>query len=205
MAKRALDIGVSVLALWALSPLLLLAAAAVKLESPGPALYRGRRVGRGGADFQILKLRTMRVGSDLGLAVTVAGDSRVTRIGRLLRRSKLDELPQLLNVLRGDMSLVGPRPEHPDYVALYSERQRAVLKVRPGITSRASIAYVDEEERLAGADPEHEYRTRIMPAKLALEVEYLERASLREDMRILVDTVLQVAARAGRRRSAGRG
>src|SRR5581483_10899404 len=144
---------------WVLSPLIVAAAAAIKLDTPGPVTYRGRRVGLNGVEFEIVKLRTMRMGADRGPRITVGGDERVTRVGRVLRRSKLDELPQLWNVIRGDMSLVGPRPEHPDYVALYTDRQRRVLSVRPGITSRASVAYVDEEERLTGALAEHTYRT----------------------------------------------
>ncbi len=150
MLKRTFDVAGALIGLVVTSPFVLLAAVAVKLESPGPAFYRGARVGLDGRPFNVIKLRSMRVGADReGPSVTVAADPRVTRVGRVLRRSKVDELPQLINVVRGDMSLVGPRPEHPDYVRLFTPEQKAVLSVRPGITGPAAIAYIDEEALLS--------------------------------------------------------
>ena len=191
--KRAFDLVVASAGLAISSPFLLVAAIAVKAGSPGPVLYRGVRVGRGGRTFQILKLRTMRVGSDArGPALTSAGDPRVTPIGRFLRRTKFDEVPQLLNVIRGDMSLVGPRPEHPDFVRHYSDEQRQVLAVRPGITGPSSLAFMREEDMLTGADPVAQYLTTIMPNKLAIDLDYVRSATFGGDLKILGLTVLRV-------------
>ena len=189
--KRAFDILSSAAGLALLSPLLVVIAAAVKLDSPGPVLFRGQRVGRYGREFHIWKFRTMVTGADrAGPGITVANDSRVTRVGRLLRRTKLDELPQLVNVLRGEMSLVGPRPEDPRYVALYPPEQRAqVLSVRPGVTSPASVRFRDEESALSGEDWETAYVQTVMPAKLALDLEYVQNASLLRDVGLIVRTV----------------
>src|SRR5436305_1549910 len=142
--KRVFDVAVSLLALVVLSPLLALIALAVKATSSGPVFHRGERIGRGGAPFRILKFRTMRINAS-GPGLTRGGDARVTPLGRILRRSKLDELPQLVNILRGEMSIVGPRPEAPEYVRLYTAEQRRVLTVRPGLTSPASLRYRHEE------------------------------------------------------------
>jgi lipopolysaccharide/colanic/teichoic acid biosynthesis glycosyltransferase len=194
--KRAFDLTLSALGLAMTSPIILAAAVAVKLTSPGPAFYRGPRVGRDGMQFQIYKLRTMRVGADgQGPAVTSAGDRRVTAVGRLLRRTKADELPQLLNVVRGEMSLVGPRPEHPDYVKRYPEGQRHGLTVRPGMTGPTTLAFIDEEEMLDEGDPEATYLERIMPRKLALDLEYVRTATFAGDLRILLRTAVLVMAR----------
>jgi len=189
--KRAFDILSSAAGLALLSPLLVVIAAAVKLDSPGPVLFRGQRVGRYGREFHIWKFRTMVAGAErAGPGITVANDSRVTRVGRLLRRTKLDELPQLVNVLRGEMSLVGPRPEDPRYVALYPPEQRAqVLSVRPGVTSPASVRFRDEESALSGEDWETAYVQTVMPAKLALDLEYVQNASLLRDVGLIVRTV----------------
>lgn len=189
--KRAFDILSSAAGLALLSPLLVVIAAAVKLDSPGPVLYRGRRMGRYGREFYIWKFRTMVTGADrAGPGITVADDSRVTRVGRLLRRTKLDELPQLVNVLRGEMSIVGPRPEDPRYVALYPPEQRAqILSVRPGVTSPASVRFRHEESALSGADWEAAYVQTIMPAKLAIDLEYVQNASLLRDVGLIVRTV----------------
>src|SRR6185437_14653740 len=150
--KRVVDVAVSVLALVLLWPLGLLIGAAVTLGDGGPAFFRQERVGRGGRTFRMWKFRTMIVGAERsGRHLTVGDDPRVTRVGAVLRRTKLDELPQLLNVLRGEMSLVGPRPEVPSYVAHFNEEQRKVLSVRPGITDPASIAFRNEEELIASA------------------------------------------------------
>jgi lipopolysaccharide/colanic/teichoic acid biosynthesis glycosyltransferase len=194
--KRAFDFGLALGGLVMLSPLLAAAAGLVKLGSPGPAIYRGVRVGRNGQTFEILKLRTMRSGGDTqGPAVTVATDARITPVGRFLRRTKFDEVPQLLNVLRGEMSLVGPRPEHPDFVKLYSDDQRRVLSVRPGLTSPAALAYIREEEMLAGSDPVDQYVSTIMPQKLALDLDYVGTATFVGDLKIIGRTLARLIAR----------
>ena len=194
MLKRTFDLIVSLLALIVLSPLFALIAALVKLDSPGPAFYRAERIGQGGRPFRMYKFRTMVVGADrAGPAITCRDDPRITRLGRLLRRTKLDELPQLLNVLRGEMSLVGPRPEAPRYVALYSPQQREVLKVRPGIAGLAQLAYIHEEELLDPANPDRDYVAVLLPCKLALDLEYVNRRSFLLDLKILLWTALTLA------------
>ena len=196
MAKRAFDLVGAVLALLLLSPLMLLVALWIKLDSPGAVFYRQERVGRFGAPFRIHKFRTMREGSG-GLQITVGEDPRITRAGRFLRRTRLDELPQFIDVLQGTMSLVGPRPEVPRYVALYPAalRDRA-LAVRPGLTDPASLAYIDEAGLLAAAaDPEREYVERILPAKLEAAVAYAESASLLNDLAVLARTALALLRR----------
>jgi len=200
--KRAFDVAVSALGLIITSPFVLAAAVAVKLDSPGPALYGGSRVGKDGATFRILKLRTMQVRPD-GLGVTAGDDPRITRIGRILRRTKLDEVPQFLNVLRGEMSLVGPRPEDPRYVAHYTPEQRQVLAVRPGITGPTVLAFVDEEDMLRGGDAESVYLTQVMPRKLAVDLQYVRHASFGGDLRILGQTALAVSRRMFRPGSPG--
>lgn len=190
MLKRAFDLTASAVGLLVLSPLLLLLAAAVAVTSPGGVFYRAQRVGRHGVPFRLYKFRSMVANADkAGPAVTVAGDKRVTPIGRILRKTKLDELPQLINVVKGEMSLVGPRPEDPRYVALYTPQQRAVLTVRPGITSLASVRYRDEESLLTGADWERHYVETIMPAKLAIDLDYVGRATLLTDIGIILRTI----------------
>jgi lipopolysaccharide/colanic/teichoic acid biosynthesis glycosyltransferase len=192
--KRAMDIVLSLVGIVVLSPLLALIAAAVAIDSPGGVFYRQVRVGRGGRTFRIFKFRTMVSDADKrGLLITVGADARVTRVGRILRKTKLDELAQLLNVLKGDMSFVGPRPEVPRYVALYTPAQRSVLLVRPGITDYASVAYRDENERLRdAADPERVYIEEIMPAKLELNRQYLSQISVWTDIRLILRTVAAV-------------
>lgn len=193
--KRALDIVLSLLGVICLSPVLLLCALAVVLDSPGGVFYRQTRVGRGGKEFRIFKFRTMVSDADKrGLLITVGADARITRVGRVLRKAKLDELPQLLNVLKGDMSFVGPRPEVPRYVALYTPAQRNVLAVRPGITDYASLAYRNENDLLRGADdPERIYIEEIMPKKLELNRRYIENIGVLTDIRLIISTVLAVA------------
>jgi lipopolysaccharide/colanic/teichoic acid biosynthesis glycosyltransferase len=189
VAKRSLDIACSAVGLLLLSPVLAAAALAVKLSSEGPVLFRQRRIGKGGRPFQILKFRSMRPGAP-GPAITAGGDARVTRVGRLLRRTKIDELPQLWNVLVGDMSLVGPRPELPRFVARFAAEYARILTVRPGITDYAALEFVDEESALASAaDPEAAYVQRVLPAKIALYHRYLDRRSFRTDLAILARTV----------------
>lgn len=195
LVKRAFDVLAAALGLLLLSPVLLAAAVWVKLDSPGPVLFRQTRVGRFGVPFTIHKFRTMRV--EPGAAITVGADPRITRSGQVLRQSKLDELPQLWDVLRGAMSLVGPRPELPHYVDLYPADLRAqVLAVRPGITDPASLAFSHEAELLAAAaDPEREYREVILPAKLRLSADYAARASLATDLRLILATLARVVER----------
>jgi lipopolysaccharide/colanic/teichoic acid biosynthesis glycosyltransferase len=192
MVKRAIDLVIASLGLMVLAPVLLLAMAWVWFDSGGPVLFRQERVGRGGRLFRIHKLRTMHAGAAAqGPAVTGDADARVTRAGRWLRHYRIDELPQLLDVLRGDMSLVGPRPEVPRFVALYpAEYRERVLSVRPGITDPASLEFVDEAELLAGSpDPERTYVDVILPRKLRLQAEYVERAHWRSDLAVIGRTL----------------
>lgn len=187
---RCLDLVVSVPGLIVLSPLLLLLAAAVRATSKGPALFRSTRVGRYGRPFTLYKFRSMAVGgSTHGPAITAAGDPRVTSLGRVLRRFKLDELPQLLNVVAGDMSLVGPRPEDPRYVRLYSREELRVLDARPGITSPASLSFRKEESLLSGPDWEACYKSEILPTKLAIDGEYIAHRTVWSDGRIILHTI----------------
>lgn len=195
--KRAFDVLAAGVGLLLLSPVLLVVALAIRLDSPGPVFYRQERVGLGGRVFRILKFRTMRVDADrIGGPLTVGRDPRITRVGAFLRHYKLDELPQLFNVVAGDMSLVGPRPEVPRYVARYDDRQRRVLDVRPGITDPASIAYRHENALLENAaDPEGTYIREIMPAKLEMNLAYLERRSLAADVGIILRTFARILGR----------
>ena len=195
--KRLFDILASGLGLLVLSPLFLVLAVWIPLDSPGPVFYRQTRVGRGGRDFRIFKFRTMRVGADKGSLVTIGGrDPRVTRVGAFLRRLKLDELPQLLNVLVGDMSLVGPRPEVRKYVDLYTPEQSHVLDVRPGMTDAASIKYRNESELLGQVkDPEDYYIHVILPDKLAINLDYVRNHSFWGDIKLIFKTIWTVVAR----------
>nr|WP_316640650.1 sugar transferase [uncultured Roseateles sp.] len=198
MAKRLFDILLAGLGLLLLSPLLLAVALWVKLDSPGPVLFRQQRVGRHGRLFEIHKFRTMQVDAPLrGPAITIGADPRITRSGATLRRCKLDELPQLWDVLRGAMSLVGPRPEVARYVALYPQELRElVLSVRPGITDLASIEYRDESSVLArAADPERSYVEEIMPTKLALAARYVRTRSLGGDLYLILRTLKAILGR----------
>jgi lipopolysaccharide/colanic/teichoic acid biosynthesis glycosyltransferase len=188
--KRCFDIAFSLLFLALLSPLWLAAAAAVWLGSGKPVLFRQERVGIRFSRFQILKFRTMRTGRN-GPGVTVRNDIRVTRVGRFLRLTKIDELPQLWNVLRGEMSIVGPRPEVSEFVELYDKRYAKILLVPPGITDLASIRYRDEESILARSqDPLREYKEHILPIKLDLAEQYLQKQSILNDCSIIVQTAL---------------
>ena len=197
MAKRAFDVLGATLALLLLGPLMLAVAAWIKLDSPGPVFFRQQRVGRHGVPFLIHKFRTMRADAG-GLPLTVGADPRITRAGRFLRRTRLDELPQFIDVLQGRMSLVGPRPEVPRYVALYpAELRERALAVRPGLTDPASLAYIDEAEQLAAAaDPEREYVDVILPAKVRHAAEYAEQASLATDLVVLARTARALLRRA---------
>lgn len=192
--KRAMDVVISGCALAVLWPVLLLIALAIRIDDPGPVFYRQVRVGRGGREFRIYKFRTMVVDADKkGLQITVGRDNRITRVGAFLRKTKLDELAQLINVFTGEMSFVGPRPEVPKYVDLYTPYQRQVLLVRPGITDYASIAYRNENDLLAGAqDPERMYIDVIMPDKIELNMKYLREISPLADIRLILSTVIAV-------------
>ncbi len=191
-AKRALDLGLGAPALVMVTPVLLGIALAMRLAGDrGPFLYRAARVGEGGAGFTILKIRTMADGAR-GSGITSAGDPRVTPLGRILRRYRIDELPQLVNVVHGEMSLVGPRPEDPRYVDWSNPVHRRVFTAKPGITGLAQLEYHDEARLLRGTDIEEAYRREVLPAKLALDVAYLDRPSMRLDLQILARTVRAV-------------
>jgi len=190
MAKRLLDVVAALLGLVLLTPVFLVVALLIKLDSRGPVFYRGWRVGEGSRPFRIVKFRTMvREAAAQGPAVTTRDDLRVTRVGRLLRRTKMDELPQLLNVLAGTMTLVGPRPEDPAYVAHYSPEERKVLDLRPGMTSAASLTYRREEALLHGPNWEKTYLEVILPRKLEIEREYAARRTLFSDLALIARTV----------------
>ena len=192
--KRLFDILASGVGLICLSPLFVVLAVWIKCDSRGPVFYRQVRVGKDNRDFRLFKFRSMRPDSDrLGL-ITVGGhDPRVTRSGYYIRRYKLDEFPQLINVFKGDMSLVGPRPEVRKYVDMYTPEQMRVLSVRPGITSLASIRYRNENEILAKADdPDRCYIEKVMPDKLAIDLEYVDRATLWNDIRLIFSTFREI-------------
>jgi len=191
MAKRAFDLFWSVLGLAVLFPLLVLVALVVKLQDGGPVFFRQIRVGRGGRPFRIWKFRTMVVEAEpQGRAITVGRDPRITRAGQYLRSTKLDELPQLLNVAAGEMSLVGPRPEVPRFVAFYSEDQRAILALRPGVTDLASIKYRNESDLLAQAeDPDETYIRILLPDKIRINLAYASQAGLWSDFLVILATL----------------
>ena len=191
--KRIFDIVCSGLGLIILSPFLLFVAIKIKSGSDGPVFFKQIRVGEKGKEFKILKFRTMVVDAEkLGRQITVGNDNRITKIGAFLRKYKIDELPQLINVFKGDMSLVGPRPEVPRYVNMYTEEQRKVLDVKPGITDLASIRYRDENELLGQAEnPDEFYINTIMPDKLALNMEYINKSNIFLDIYIILQTILK--------------
>jgi lipopolysaccharide/colanic/teichoic acid biosynthesis glycosyltransferase len=190
VAKRAFDIVAALTGLIVLSPVSLVIAISILIDSGRPILYRGQRVGRGEREFRILKFRSMVSDADTkGSGITVAADPRITRVGRWLRRTKLDEIPQLWNVLAGDMSFVGPRPEDPRYVRGYAPGERRLLEIRPGITSPASIKYRHEENLLSGADADAAYRE-ILADKLRIDLEYLDHRSFWGDVRLILKTLL---------------
>jgi lipopolysaccharide/colanic/teichoic acid biosynthesis glycosyltransferase len=200
MAKRLFDLLVACVALLLLAPLLLAVALWIKLDSPGPVLFRQERVGRHGRRFRIHKFRTMVADAPArGTLLTVGADPRITAAGRTLRRLRIDELPQLLDVLAGDMSLVGPRPEVPRYVEQYPAALRErVLAVAPGITDPSSLEFIDEARLLArAADPEREYVEVILPKKLATAADYADRASLWTDVQVLWRTARALLASRG--------
>lgn len=194
MAKRVFDVMVSVSALLVLAPLMLIVAVFVQLSSPGPIIFRQERFGRGMRPFTIYKFRTMvNDAASNGGAITCGDDPRITQVGHFLRAAKIDELPQLINVLRGEMSLVGPRPEVRRYVEMFQADFYEILAVRPGITDLASIAYRNESELLGQAiDPQADYINRILPDKIRLAKEYLRKSSLLYDVHLIVKTLIAV-------------
>jgi lipopolysaccharide/colanic/teichoic acid biosynthesis glycosyltransferase len=204
-ATRILDVAFAAIALVVLSPLIVLVALAVKIESRGPVFFRCRRVGVHGRPLAMLKFRKMRDGAG-GPLLTAVGDDRFTRLGGFLAKTKLDEIPQLWNVVRGEMSLVGPRPEHPDIVELYRDEYAQILRVRPGITGLSQLAFANEAEILAGDDRLQDYLNRILPQKMRLDRLYVERQSLWMNLKILAWTVATVAFQrdAAVHRSSGR-
>jgi lipopolysaccharide/colanic/teichoic acid biosynthesis glycosyltransferase len=193
LVKRVFDFIVSALGIVVFSPLLILSALLVKVDSPGPIFFKQQRIGKEFRPFWIYKFRTMRASLEQGPNITIGNDPRITGIGRLLRQSKIDELPQLINILRGEMSFVGPRPEVPQYVQLYRKEYQQILTVRPGLTDLASLKYRDEAALLAGAEnPEEEYVTRILPDKIMLATDYIQRASFFFDLRLILETILRL-------------
>jgi lipopolysaccharide/colanic/teichoic acid biosynthesis glycosyltransferase len=203
---RLLDTAIAAMALVVLSPLIVLVALAVRLDSRGPVFFRCERMGRGGRPFAMLKFRKMRNGVCDGTPLTAVNDDRLTRIGGLLAKTKLDEIPQLWNVLRGEMSLVGPRPEDPAFVRLHAEQYAPILRGRPGITGLSQLAFAKEAEILADTDRLNDYVDRILPQKIRLDRLYLEKRSLRMDLRILAWTLAAIGLRkdAAVHRSTGR-
>ena len=191
--KRIFDFLVSLMGIIILSPIFIIVSIAIKMDSKGNVLFLQRRVGRYEKEFNIYKFRTMVTDAEkLGKQITVGNDSRITRVGAFLRKTKIDELPQLFNVLKGDMSLVGPRPEVPKYVNLYTEEQKKVLNVRPGITDMASLRYRDENDILGKVDnPEEYYINVIMKDKLSLNLQYIEKSNIFFDIYLIVKTIIK--------------
>jgi len=193
LLKRIFDITLSLFGLIILLPFMLIIAILIKIDSKGSVFFKQIRVTKNGKEFKIFKYRTMRVGSDKYSQITVGKDGRITKIGSFLRKYKLDEIPQLINVLIGDMSLVGPRPEVPKYVALYTDEQKEILKVRAGITDYASIEFSDENDLLAlEEEPEKAYIEKIMPKKIELNKKYLSETSVLTDIKIILLTIKKI-------------
>ncbi len=192
--KRKTDIVLSLLGLILLSPLFLIIALLILVDSGRPVLYRQRRTGKDEVPFNILKFRTMIVNADKSSLLTIGlHDNRITRVGYYLRKYKIDELPQLINVLKGDMSLVGPRPEVTKYTQLYTQQQKEALSVRPGITDPASILLKNENEMIAASpDPEKFYIEKLIPEKVSINLQYIERMSLKNDLRIIIKTLFAI-------------
>ena len=193
MLKRFFDIFSSLIVLIIISPLLILISIFIKLDSKGKILYNQKRVGINGKEFKLFKFRTMKPGSDIKGLLTIGNDTRITRVGNVLRKTKLDELPQLFNIIIGDMSVVGPRPETPNYVELYNKKQKEVLSIRPGLTDYASLEFINESELLAKQDdPEQAYINTIMPQKLSLNIKYIQDQSFLLDLKIIFRTIFKI-------------
>lgn len=196
--KWTFDVSVASVGIALTFPLWLILAAAIRLTSPGPVFYASDRIGKNGCPFTMYKFRSMHMNADRsGPGITGAADPRVTSIGRALRATKLDELPQLINVVRGDMSLVGPRPEVPEYVADYNARQRQVLEVRPGMTGLTQLVYAREEQLLRAANVDREYREWLLPRKLELDLIYIANRTFLGDLRLLFATAACTVRLAG--------
>lgn len=193
IVKRIFDFFAALIGIIILLPIFIIVSIAIKLDSPGNIMFLQKRVGKCGKEFDIFKFRTMVTNAErLGKQITVGKDNRITKVGAFLRKYKIDELPQLFNVLKGDMSLVGPRPEVPKYVALYNEEQKKVLSVRPGITDLASLKYSDENDILGKVEnPEEYYINVIMKDKLSLNLEYIEKSNLFFDISLVIKTILK--------------
>jgi lipopolysaccharide/colanic/teichoic acid biosynthesis glycosyltransferase len=193
MVKRVFDITGAIIGLLVLSPLMLVIAVLVKWDSPGPIIYAGIRSGRYGKPFSIYKFRTMVQDAERrGGLSTAQNDPRITRVGKILRKYKLDELPQLINILQGDMSFVGPRPEMPEYTRLYTKEEQLILTVRPGITDYASIEFVQLGKILGDADPDRVYEEQVRPIKNALRVKYVKEQSFWNDIRLILRTLSRI-------------
>ena len=191
--KRIFDLLFSIIVLVLFLPIGVLIASLIVLDSKGGVFFRQQRVGKDGVLFYVLKFRSMHLNSAMKGTLTVGDDARITRVGSLIRKVKLDEFPQFMNVVLGDMSIVGPRPEVPEFVALYSEEQRKVLSVRPGITDEASLAYFEENKLLAASnDPQKTYIEEIMPAKITINLAYLENRTLLADFSVIGKTFLRL-------------
>jgi len=196
-AKHAFDISGALISLIILSPVFLVCTILAKFQSPGPVFYRAKRVGRCGRIFSMYKFRTMFANAEsMGSSLTTYKDPRITKIGDFLRRTKLDELPQLLNVLKGDMSIIGPRPEAPAYVKYYNDEQRRVLSVRPGITGPSQLENRNEELKLKGqSNPERYYITKLLPEKLNIDLNYIENQNFILDLQVIFKTIRAVIKR----------
>lgn len=194
MLKRLFDIFFSLTGLIILSPLIFIISILIIIDSKGGIFYKQKRVGKNNRDFSLIKFRTMKTGADMqGLLTVGSKDGRVTKTGYFLRKHKLDELPQLINILKGDMSFVGPRPEVRKYVELYKKRQKQVLKVKPGLTDYASLEYINESDILSkAANPEKVYIEKIMPAKLELNLKYITESGIKTDMKIIYKTLRKI-------------
>ncbi|MFB6257508.1 MAG: sugar transferase [Flavobacteriales bacterium] len=191
--KRLFDIGAAFFGLLFLAPFFLFLVILIPLDGKGGPFFKQTRVGKNGRHFGLLKFRTMVPRAETEGKLTVGKDPRVTRIGAFMRKYKLDEFPQLINVLKGDMSIVGPRPEVPDYVAYYDESERRVLSIRPGLTDEASLAYLEEERLLKEAeDPERTYLEEVLPQKLRLNLRYVEEQSMKKDLLLIAKTLRRI-------------
>lgn len=191
--KRIFDCTAAVVALVVFSPLLLVLSVWILLDSPGGVFYKQIRVGKNQKEFYLLKFRSMRTNADKSGQLTIGNDARVTRVGRFIRKFKFDEIPQLINIIKGEMSVVGPRPEVPKYVTMYSEEQLKVLDVLPGLTDYASIEYLNEQEVLGAADdPERVYIQEVMPAKLKLNLKYIEERNFWLDIQLVFKTLFKI-------------
>ncbi|MBD3637821.1 MAG: sugar transferase [Crocinitomicaceae bacterium] len=193
IAKRCFDIFSSLIVLTLLFPLLFIVGLWIVLDSEGGMFYRQKRIGKNGRAFYLLKFRSMRPNSDKSGQITVGNDQRVTKIGKFIRKYKIDEFPQLLNVIKGDMSIVGPRPEVPEYTRYYTDEQKKVLTILPGLTDYATLEYIDEQVILGKAEnPEEVYITQVMPDKLQLNLRYLEERSFLLDIKLIFRTIRKI-------------